>query len=93
MDSPTQMLPGIDNEKEIFIEIYPLNKLYSDDTGRFPVRARSGNQYVMIAYHTAGNLILQQAFPTKVDKHHTRFQQHHDALDGTRAICGSQHQR
>jgi len=23
----------------------------------------------MIAYHTAGNSILQQAFPTKVDKH------------------------
>jgi hypothetical protein len=63
------MLPGIDNEKEIFIKIYPLNKLYSDDTGRFPVCARSGNQYVMIAYHTAGNLILQQAFPIKADKH------------------------
>jgi hypothetical protein len=61
--------PNDDNEKEIFIKIYPLNKLYSDDTGRFPVRARSGNQYVMIAYHTAGNLILQQAFPTKADKH------------------------
>jgi len=43
--------------------------LYSDDTGRFPVRARSDNQYVMIAYHTVGNLILQQAFPTKADKH------------------------
>ncbi len=28
-----------------------------------------GNQYVMIAYHTDGNLILQQAFQTKEDKH------------------------
>jgi hypothetical protein len=61
--------PPDDNAKEIFIKIYPLNKLYSDDTGRFPVRTRSGNQYIMIAYHTAGNLILQQAFPTKADKH------------------------
>ena len=61
--------PPNDNEKEIFIKIYPLNKLYSDDTGRFPVCARSGNQYVIIAYHTEGNLILQQAFPTKGDKH------------------------
>ena len=43
--------------------------LYLDDTGRFLVRARLGNQYVMIAYHTEGNLILQQAFPTKADKH------------------------
>jgi len=50
---PSALLPPPnDNEKEIFIEIFPLNKLYSDDTGQFPVRARSGNQYVMIAYHT-----------------------------------------
>ena len=28
-----------------------------------------GNQYVLIAYHTEGNLTLQQAFPTKSDKH------------------------
>jgi hypothetical protein len=27
------------------------------------------NRYVMIAYHTDGNLILQQAFQTKADKH------------------------
>ncbi len=65
----TQLLPPDDNMKEVFIEIYPLNKLYSDDTGRFPICACSGNQYVMIPYHTEGNLILQQAFPTKVDKH------------------------
>jgi hypothetical protein len=30
--------------------------------GWFPIKARSGNQYVMIAYHTNGNLILQKAF-------------------------------
>ncbi len=55
--------------KEIVIQVYPISKLYSDDTGWFPVHAHSGNQYVMIAYHTAGNLILQQAFATKADKH------------------------
>jgi hypothetical protein len=47
----------------------PLSKLFTDDTGRFPVRARSGNQYVMIAFHADGNLILQQAFKTKSDCH------------------------
>jgi hypothetical protein len=36
---------------------------------RFPVRARSGNQYVMIAFHADGNLILQQAFKCKSDRH------------------------
>ncbi len=54
---------------QVFIYVYPISKLYTDDTGRFPVRARSGNQYVMIAYHADGNLILQQPFQTKSDKH------------------------
>jgi hypothetical protein len=44
-----------------------LSKLFMDNTGHFPVRARSGNQYVMIVFHTKGNLILQQAFKFKSD--------------------------
>ena len=35
----------------------------------FPVWANSGNQYVMIAFHANGNLILQQAFKSKSDRH------------------------
>jgi hypothetical protein len=54
---------------ELFIRVLPISKLYTDDTSRFPVRARSGNQYVMIAHHADGNLILQQAFKTRSDKH------------------------
>ena len=54
---------------ELSIHVIPISKLYTDDTGRFPVRARSGNQYVMIAHHADGNLILQQAFKTRSDKH------------------------
>jgi len=54
---------------ELFIRVLPISKLYTDDTGRFPVRAHSGNQYVMIAHHADGNLILQQAFKTRSDKH------------------------
>jgi hypothetical protein len=53
----------------LHLTVVPLSKLYTDDTGRFPVRARSGNQYVMIAYHVDGNLILQQPFKTKSDAH------------------------
>jgi len=49
----------------------PLSKLFADDTGCFPVRARSGNQYVMIAFHADGNLVLQQAFKSKSDQHRT----------------------
>jgi hypothetical protein len=53
----------------VVVTIVPLSRLYTDNTGCFPVRARSGNQYVMIAYHADGNLILQQAFLTKSDCH------------------------
>jgi hypothetical protein len=58
-------LPSI----EVYIRIYPISKLHTDDTGRFPVKARSGNQYVMIAYYADGNLILQQAFKSKSNTH------------------------
>jgi hypothetical protein len=54
---------------QIFVVTKPLSKLFTNDTGRFPVRACSGNQYVMVAFHANGNLILQQAFKTKSDRH------------------------
>jgi hypothetical protein len=54
---------------EVFIKVYPISRLYTDDTGRFPIRACSGNQYIMIAFHADGNLILQQAFKSKSDRH------------------------
>jgi hypothetical protein len=54
---------------QVFIKVYPLSRLYTDDTGRFPIRARSGNQYIMIAFHADGNLILQQTFKSKSDRH------------------------
>jgi hypothetical protein len=55
---------------KIFVNVFPFSKLYTDDTGCFPVRARSGNQYVMIAYHADGNLTLQQPCKTKSNAHH-----------------------
>jgi hypothetical protein len=54
---------------QVFIKIHPLSRLYTDNTGRFPVKARFGNQCVMIAYHADGNLVLQQAFKTRNDCH------------------------
>jgi hypothetical protein len=53
----------------VVVTVVPLSRLYTDNTGRFPVWAGSGNQYVMIAFHADGNLILQQAFLTKSDHH------------------------
>ena len=54
---------------ELHVQVVPISKLYTDDTGCFPVKARSDNQYVMIAYYADGNLILQQAFKTRGDTH------------------------
>jgi hypothetical protein len=50
---------------QVFVKVYPLSKIYTDNTGCFPVRARSGNQYVMITFHSNINLILQQSFKSK----------------------------
>jgi hypothetical protein len=46
-----------------------LDTLYTDDMGRFPIRAQSGNQYVMLAYHAGANAILVEPFQTKADHH------------------------
>ncbi len=51
--SPEDMLLS-----QVFIKVYPLSRLYTDDMGRFPIRAHLRNQYVMIAFHADGNLIL-----------------------------------
>jgi hypothetical protein len=37
--------------------------------GSFPIRAHLGNHYVIIVFHADGNLILQQAFKSKSDRH------------------------
>jgi hypothetical protein len=54
---------------QVFITVHPLSRLYTDDTGRFSVRVRLGNQYAMITFHADGNLILQQAFKSKSEYH------------------------
>jgi hypothetical protein len=61
--------PLPETSQEVFLHVDPISKLYTDDTGRFPVWARSGNQYVMIAYHMDGNLILEPTFQKKANKH------------------------
>ena len=44
--------PGNEFVNELYVRVLHKNILYTDDTGRFPIRARSGNQYVMVAYHS-----------------------------------------
>ena len=51
------------------ITVIPSNHLFTDDTGRFTPKARSGNQYIMIAYHGPSNAILARPFASKADAH------------------------
>jgi hypothetical protein len=47
----------------------PISTLYTDDMGRFPIRAQSGNQCIMVAFHDAANVILVEPFKSKSDHH------------------------
>ena len=47
----------------IVIDKKELSTAYHDLTGRFPIRSRSGNEYIIIAYHYDANCII--AHPIK----------------------------
>ena len=58
--------------KELHICYQPISKLYNDDCGHFPIRSRSGNDYIIIAYHCDLNTILQAPFSNRENKHRIR---------------------
>ena len=66
--SPEEKMPQVRSNK-LFLQVTPISKLYTDDTGSFPIHDRSGNQYVMIAYHCDENMILAVPFKTRKDIH------------------------
>ena len=57
------------SNRELHLCVKPISTLYTDDTGQFPVRSRSGNQYLMVAYHCNTNAILVEPFQTREDCH------------------------
>ena len=65
IDEPT---PGNDSVNELYVQVIQKHILYTYDTGRFPIRARSGNQYVMVAYHSS-NVILVNPFSSRKYKY------------------------
>ena len=62
-------LPPTPSTQELHVAIEPISKLYTDDMGRFPIRSRSGNQYIMLAYHCDSNAILVEPFQSRHDRH------------------------
>ena len=65
---PEPKLPQVLSNK-LHIHVTPISKFYTDDTGRLPIHARSGNQYIMIARHYDSNLILAESFFSRKDTH------------------------
>ena len=57
---------------ELYLQVTPISKRYTDDTGCFPVQACSGNQYVIISYHWDANLILAVPLKTRKDTHYLK---------------------
>ena len=75
---PRRPIPGTSSEesplpstrsRELHMHTVHISKLYTDDTGRFPIKARGGNQYLMVDYHCDSNTILVAPFKTRKDKH------------------------
>ena len=68
ISSPDPNPPQVLSNK-LHIQVTPISKFYNDNTVRFLVNARSGNQYIMIAYHCDANLILAKPFSSRKDMH------------------------
>ena len=51
-------IPPKTKSKELYITTEPIRKLYTDDMGRFPVRSRSSNNFLMLSYYVDTNFIL-----------------------------------
>ena len=63
-ETPVPLLPCI-STSEIHVYDDPVSKMYTDDCSRLPIRAKSGNQYIMIDFHCDTNTILNAPFNTR----------------------------
>ncbi len=91
MPAPLMVLPTpiTTPSNQVYVATQPLSKHFTGNTGCFPVRARSGNQYVMIVFHADGNLIPhptarlqdQERLPS-----HRHLQRDHDPFGSPRSL-------
>ena len=65
---PLQSQPSSRSSGETHFRVEPVQKIYTDDMGRFPIFTRSGNQYIMITYHCDTNIIILEPFATQCDR-------------------------
>ena len=74
-ESKQQDLKAAVNKKEndIFVRVWEMkHTVYSDQTGKFPVRSKAGNQYQMIMVHVDSNAVLAEPMKNRTDGEMTR---------------------
>ena len=73
LGKPLETIPPEEEPKgrknKIHIKTTHISKLYTDDTCRFSVISRKGNQYIMVAYHCDSNAIMVVPFKTRKDEY------------------------
>ena len=71
-NSDVEDIPPPHKTKELHICDKAICKVYTDDCGRCPIRSRSGNEHIMIAYNCDYNTIIQAPFVNRKDEHRIR---------------------
>ena len=57
---------GSEITDEVYLKIYDMqNKIYTDQTGRFPVTSSKGNKYRMVAFKTDSNSIMTELMKSR----------------------------
>ena len=77
-------------QKDVFVRIYELQdelreKIYTDQTGRFPTRSSRGNQYIMVMCEMDSDAILFEAMKNRTAGEMVRAYQ---AMINKLALCG-----
>ena len=60
-----QQEPNNNPIHNVFAIIEETVKVYTDQTGQFPVRSSAGNQYILVLYDYDSNAILTEALKTR----------------------------
>ena len=84
-DEVASIFPESSNSEkkdEVYLKIYDMqNKIYTDQTGRFPVTSSKGNKYIMVAFEADSNNIMAEPMkPRKASELTTVYAKIHKML-------------
>jgi hypothetical protein len=68
-DDPSHKPTTLPSTNKLYNTDFLLAKLYTNDTGRLPIWACSGNRYITIAFHSCCNAILCTPYVNSSNKH------------------------